>query len=348
MAQQMEPTPAVGTYPSGLAGLSRDWDGHAWTDTVHSDPSAQELPKWQRHPFAFLTNEWFETALGGFFIGIAITVVAAVIHQKWLNPLGAIGTLCVMLGFVVLMTQRVVGRDVISVRTLLLWGIIGGVVGFGFGYAVEYIFADLLHLPSDNAVARLSAGPAEELGKILVPVILFMTGRFRDPRAGFLIVISSGAVFGVIEGIEYVTFADSVVSQAGLHPSEQLLRWASVFMAFMRPFTELMHPVLIGFVAAVAWQAAWKRGHFFTWPAIGAFVLAAAVHSFNDALASMIGGLQLLVAIPLFLIYYFVFTRRSASQLVPPQAIATNPPGWRPRIPKKLRASVTPSKPAPN
>ncbi len=109
-----------------------------------------------------------------------------------------------------------------------------------------------------------------------------------------------------------------------------------VLNMLFRPFVELFHVLLTGFIAAVAWRAGWVRARF--WPAlIGAWLLAAALHSGYDVIDGLSGRLPLLevIALAMILISYVVVFRGSARQLPPPAALAGNPPGWRPTMPKK-------------
>ncbi len=163
------------------------------------------------------------------------------------------------------------------------------------------------------------AGPAEETGKLLVPVILWTRGRFRLPREGYLLVLISACGFGVIEGFEYAFGPDN------WQPS--------------RPLLEILHPLLTGFVAAVAWQAAWKGKTIFTGAAFGAWMIAMAAHSTNDFIVfdksavKALSGISIAVVIVMYLLQ-----KHSARQLVPPDKVGEVSPRWRPAAPKHSAA----------
>ncbi len=106
-----------------------------------------------------------------------------------------------------------------------------------------------------------------------------------------------------------------------------------------------MHPLLTGFVAAVAWQAAWHRETIISKSAIGAWVLAMAAHSTNDVLVlskdldGSIAKLTSFITIVTVIVMYLL-QRHSARQLTPPDLVAPNPPRWRPAAPKQKPASA--------
>lgn len=241
--------------------------------------------------------------------------------QILMVPLAGIATFLVMVAFLRFITRRV-GLHRIDAGTrnsIVKWGIISAVVAFALAYAVEFFlpraFGDTL---KDDPTWSLLAGPAEETGKLLVPVILWIRGMFRLPREGYLLVLICSVAVGVIEGTEYA-----------IQPEE----WSPG-----RTVLEIMHPLLTGFVAAVAWQAAWHRNSIFTGAAIGAWVIAMAAHSTNDVIvlthhtSGSIAKVTNLVSIAVVVLMYLL-QRHSARQMVPPDQVDPNPPHWRPNAP---------------
>ena len=167
-------------------------------------------------------------------------------------------------------------HEVISFAELSLWGAGSGVVALLVAVAIEGGVAALIH--HETPVQGLGiAGPVEETAKILVPVILYLAGRFRDPRAGIALALVSGAMFGWCEEVLFL------LRQADLTEllSGSEVHLPDVFTMLIRPFVEPFHVVLTRFIAAVAWRAGWVRAKF--WPAlIGAWLLAAVLHSGFD------------------------------------------------------------------
>jgi len=189
------------------------------------------------------------------------------------------------------------------------------VVGLAFALVVEYgvpaIFGDG---PKDGNWAAI-AGPAEETGKVILPVILWIKGRFRLPREGYLLVIISACTFGVAESCEYAFNPDHWIPSRGV--------------------LEIMHPLLTGFIATVAWQVAWKRDSIFTGAAIGAWVVAMFMHSLNDFIVldgpdiKALGSISMITVLVMYLLQ-----KHSGRQLVPPDRVGQVSPRWRPAAPK--------------
>jgi hypothetical protein len=159
------------------------------------------------------------------------------------------------------------------------------------------------------------AGPAEETGKLIVPVILWLKVRHRLPLEGYLLVLISACTFGVLEGFEYA-----------FNPEH---------FQTARPLAEIMHPLFTGFVAAVAWRAAWGRPSLFTGAAIGAWVVAMIAHSGNDLAVLDPSDPKIFGAVtPVVIVVMFLLQKHAARQLVPPDRVGAVSPHWRPRAPK--------------
>lgn len=319
--------------------VGRGWDGQLWTDEAGPVAEGTSLPRYHRSPIRFLRNSGWKLFL--IFIvatGIATALwstdqhAATVSGKQLLIPLfTGIATVAVMVGLIRLFGRRVAFDSIApdTRRSIIKWGIGSAVIGFAFALAIEF----LVPLAVSGEGPRHEsggwgalAGPAEETGKLLLPVILWLKGRFRVPREGFLLVLVSAATFGVMESIEY-----------GVTPD----KWQ-----FSRPLLEIMHPVFTGLVAAVAWPLAWKRGHLFTGAAFGAWAVAMIAHSTNDVIIlddRATGPLMFITFAALGITY--LLQKRAARELVPPDRVGLVAPHWRPvspRHPVPLPAADTP------
>lgn len=335
------PVPDPGFYPvpdhHRKHVVERKWDGEVWTDEVRAAPEGATLSHYKRHFFRFLHHGGWKLWLVWLVFTIGATALwaddrkADVVSgiQILMVPLAAAATFLVMVAFLRFMIRRV-GFDRIDAdtrRSIIKWGIISAVIGFALAYAVEVFlpkaFGDNI---KDDPTWSLLAGPAEETAKLLVPVILWIKGRFRLPREGYLLVLICSVAVGVIEGTEYA-----------VQPEE----WSPG-----RTVLEIMHPLLTGFVAAVAWQAAWHRKSIFTGAAIGAWVIAMAAHSTNDVLVlshhtpGAVAKVTNVVSIAVVVLMYLL-QRHSARQMVPPDLVDPNPPRWRPNAPKHAQPAST-------
>jgi len=327
--------PEAGYYPvpahDRKSVVERQWDGEVWTPETQPAPEGTTLPGHERHFFFLFRNgNWKFLLVFLVFAGGAFALWEGDREAKWVSgaqilmvPLAAVATFTALYAVVWRLIGRKVGLDRIPTETrksIVKWGIFSAVIGFAFAFAIEIFLPKLFGGDPQASGWSVLAGPAEETGKLLVPVILWFKGRFRLPREGYFLVLASATAFGLAEGIEYA-----------LNPEH----WQP-----SRPFFELMHPLLTGFVAAVAWQAAWHRETIISKVAIGAWLLAMAAHSTNDVLVlskdlhGSIARLTSFITIAT-VIGMYLLQRHSARQLTPPDLVAGNPPRWRPVAPKK-------------
>ena len=328
-----------GFYPSGAEGWVREWDGHAWAESVVSDPGAPVFPTWHQRPWAVLVHPRFLLWFGCWLVALALAVVFLRIGFTFFAVLGGvIGVVGVLGALLWMVFRRLHLQEAISMRALLGWGLVSGVVATLVAVLIESGMTLVIH--SETPIQGLGiAGPVEETAKILVPVILYLVGRYRDPRAGIALALVSGALFGLGEEIIYLVRDAHLSALIGGAD----VKIADVSNIVFRPFVEPIHVLFAGFIAAVAWRAGWVRGAF--WPAlIGAWLLAAVLHSGFDVLdgiSQKLHGVEVISPVIILVTYFFVF-RGSARQLPPPAALRVNPPAWRPTLPKKRSAAAAP------
>jgi hypothetical protein len=318
---------APGYYPvpSRHGGVvERVWDGDVWLDATRAAPEGAELPGYKRHVLGFLRRPgWVLTLL--FLLCATASIVlqqvdphAERVHGiQVLLPLTALfSALPVMAGFVIFLGRRVRFDRVPHKGRILAWGVLAGLVGVAVALFGELGIPKLVGSdPGANGWTWI-AGPAEETGKLLIPVILWCTGRFRTPREGFLLVILSAATFGCFEAAEY-----------GFSPED---------FGPTRGLAEVMHPILTGSIAAVAWQAAYKGRTWFTGAALLAWCIAALGHSVNDVIVLDASGVLKAIGFitPVMVLVMYLLLKRSARQMVPPDTVGRVSPRWRPVAPK--------------
>lgn len=333
------PIPIAGTYPTGTAGVARKWDGHAWMIGLVGDPSAPPLSRWHRRPFAVLGHRLFWLWFGCWLVGIALALIYSATGSAVALQAAAViapaGTLWALLLF---SRRRLHLSQAISPGAWIGWGLLAGVVASPLAVLLEVNWERLVGAPDSSWKTLVIAGPVEEACKLLIPVVLYLFGAYRDPRAGIALALASGLMFGWFEGWMYISRAPELAQQAAqtyMHQSQSGTLPISagneaLVMVIQRPFVELMHPLLVMFVAALAWRAGWVRNHFWR-VLVGAWVVAAAVHSINDVSTAF--GWFAALGIAIQMLEYFVMVRPAARDSVPPDALALNPPRWRPRIP---------------
>lgn len=327
-----------GWYPFGRPGSVAEWDGHAWTSQSRPDESVAEPAKRKHHPFRFLGHRWFWAVAVGNLIVIGGGLLMVATDSKPLTwAVVVVGMIVFGAGVVLLVDRREAFGQLTTLRPLLLWGIVSGLVAFALAVLIENRLEPDLGLPTE---ARLwLAGPVEETLKLAIPFLLLVFGgsRFKDPRAGLLLVILSGVVLGGMEAAQYTAQSD--------------LKWTPLLMGIIRPGTELIHPLLTGFAAGVIWLAAWRARRPVTAVGVGAWVLAMAIHSLHDGLmgrnvntstlkpptmesAGEAVAVSVVVLVPtvVLAVLFFLLLRHAARELVPPDVIGVNAPHWRPQL----------------
>lgn len=322
-----------GTYPYGVTGKVAEWDSHAWTGEVHDDTDRQSVVgPWHRHPLGVLKRLWFWLFLAGLPLTIIPAYVSATENSAHLAALfGFAGYTILMVAGVLIISGQLRTRQVAHLWQLVVLGLCSGLAASLVAPAIEG--------RESASIGLWLAGPIEETLKLLVPFGLLVFGgvRFRDPRAGLLMVMISGAVFGWTEVYGYLGEAKGYEIFA---------------VAVGRSFGEWFHIWLTGFAAAVIWLAAWRAGRAWTYAGGVAWVIIMAVHSLNDGISGLLGGTSkadlnpdyttlaqawpsvwqnLLTSVVTVVVLYYL-CRYSARELVPPDAVDGNAPGWRPRI----------------
>jgi len=330
------PMPAPGPYPVPSHRrnevVERDWDGQVWTDRVGPAPAGTRLARHKRHLFGFLRGQgWKLTLALVLCIGIATALWEKDRHAhvvggiQLLLPVFSLAATAVTMTALLYFIDRRVAFDRIAPetrRSIFRWGAAAAVIGFGFAFGIEVGVPLIFGSSVKHSGWSVLAGPAEETGKLLVPVILWYRGRFRLPREGYLLVLVAACGFGVMEGFEYAFGPDN---------------WQPA-----RPIFEMLHPLLTGFVAAVAWQAAWKRratkASIFTGAAIGAWCISMLAHSTNDFIVLDKSAVKSLTGITLFVaLVMYLLQKHSARELVPPDKVGEVSPRWRPVAPRHGR-----------
>ncbi|MGA2836658.1 MAG: PrsW family glutamic-type intramembrane protease [Acidimicrobiales bacterium] len=312
-----------------------EWDGTVWTGASHAAFAGPVLAG-PPAPFAFLRQRW----LWWMVVGQALTILAGLLSGStgtalwsWFSVVGFVA----FLGGAVLLVIRYLDLGRRDDLRLLTWiGIVSGVAAFGIGLGLEVACTHVFGW----ATTLWLAGPVEEGGKLLVPVLLLAFGapRFTIPRVGLYLVLISGATFGTLEGVEY----------EGL----PTIAWAHLEMGLVRPSVELVHVFLTGFAAAVIWLAAWRRSRVVTGAGVVAFLVVVGIHSFHDGLATFTHvnprtindtlartlGEAISRGVPAALValvlsaFLYILARHGSRELTDPGDIERCPPPWRPQL----------------
>lgn len=334
------PGDAPGTYPTGLAGLARYWDGHAWDVDPVSAPDVGALPQ---PPHSLRATRRFWSAVAALVVGVAIAAAGGAQPEPVRTALLVVAAVVSTGGALVALTASVWRRlailDVVreqswSSRRLVGLGAAAGVLAVGIALGVELALGSVFG--RDSVTVLFLAGPVEETAKLLLPVVLLVTlkARVGDPRVGFALVWVSGAVFGLVEGVEYVAGLGPKSSHVPTGELASVVQGAA--MTAIRTLVELMHPMLTAAAAAALWLGLWRTGRLLTRTGVLAFVVAVVLHSVNDGVlggwaAHISAGLSL-AGSPIMLLVIYAVLRSRCRELAPPSRIADLPGRWRPAV----------------
>lgn len=301
----------------------RAWDGEAWTKAVMpaSDPDTGAYPPWQapwrHHPFGFLGHRPFQVLAASILAAAASLWGYAVTGR---TPFLAVSVAASATGapaaFGLFVDRRLRFGQVVGIRPVLFVALLGGAVAYGLAWVLE---GGLNRVPHGATVELILVGPVEESAKLLVPLVLYALGRYRDPRAGLAIALASAGGVAVFETIGY--------ELAAVHEPHAADVLAS--LEFDRLFAAVLHMTLTGLVAAVAWRNWHLEGVHLDKEVWGAILFSMALHSLNDILNSVdvphVGSSWYLIVAASYIAF-----RYAACRLTPPDAIVEVPPAWRP------------------
>ena len=310
-------SPAPGAYPVPGPGATvlREWDGVAWTNQFTVDASA-ELATYRRRPWRWLAFPGWLLAMGYIFGLVGAGTLAGLATASLPARIGlALSVSCVTgvaaLALLVLLDRRIAFGQLQRARAAIIaWGVGGGLACTGVALLVVYGVSGEWNAPLVSAphvpgwLVGLLHGPL----KLIVPIALWASGRFRVPRQGFLLVLVTGMTFAVAEAT-----ADA---------------WFTAAIDKGRTGAVILTVLLSAIVAAVPWRAAWRRTEFFVGSTVAALAVAFGLHWLADTL--IVRGLGL-AALAVVLAGYFV-VKVVARQLVPPDRVALVSAGWRPWI----------------
>src|SRR4051812_8985916 len=147
-----------------------------------------------RWTWAVLHRAWLQTLLVGFALWIVLTLTA--VDSNNLNLVPSVILVGAFLGpvtFVVYVAERV--REVPWVALLQCF-VVGGLIGVTAASLLEY-----RTLLDYGALPTVAIGLIEETCKLIVPVLIFATGRLRREADGLLIGVASGMGFAAFESM---------------------------------------------------------------------------------------------------------------------------------------------------
>jgi protease PrsW len=225
-----------------------------------------------------LLRPWLLVLVGGTALWAALTWATVKTGNINLVPsVIVVGAFLGPVAFVAYVYDR--ARDV-PLPTLLVCFVTGGALGVTGASLLEYrTVIDLGALPT------VAIGLSEETCKLLVPLAIFVTGRYRREADGLLIGVASGMGFAAFETMGYGLTA-LLLSQGRIDEVVKLLFVRGVL-------APAGHAAWTGVVCATLWHARLHPGWGSKAAVVVAFVTVVVLHALWDA--AMTQWLQLAV-----------------------------------------------------
>jgi RsiW-degrading membrane proteinase PrsW (M82 family) len=215
-----------------------------------------------------LLRPWLLVLIGGAALWAALTW--ATIETGNLNLVPSVIVLGAFLGPVTFVAWVYVRAGEVPLPTLLICFVTGGALGVTGASLLEYrTMIDLGALPT------VAIGLAEESCKLIVPLAVFLTGRYRREADGLLIGVASGMGFAAFETMGYGLTA-LLVSQGRIDEVVKLLFVRGVL-------APAGHAAWTGLMCAALWHARLRPGLRSAAVVVGAFLTVVTLHALWDA-----------------------------------------------------------------
>jgi protease PrsW len=213
-----------------------------------------------------LLRPWLLVLIGGAVLWAGLTW--ATIETGNLNLVPSVIVLGAFLGPVAFVAWVYDRAREVPLPTLLICFVTGGALGVTGASLLEYrTMIDLGALPT------VAVGLAEESCKLIVPLAIFLTGRYRREADGLLIGVASGMGFAAFETMGYgltallvsqgridevvkLLFLRGVLAPAG-HAAWTGLMCAALWHARLRPGVRSAAVVVVAFLTVVTLHALW-------------------------------------------------------------------------------------------
>jgi RsiW-degrading membrane proteinase PrsW (M82 family) len=197
-----------------------------------------------------------------------------------------VGAFTIPTSFVAYFYEHVKDRD-ISLALLTTCFIVGGAVGLIAAGFLEY-----QTLQSFSVFGLVGVGFIEEAVKLIFPVAMYITWRYRHEADGLIFGMAAGMGFAALETMGY-GLVGFIQSNGDITTLDQVL----VLRGFLSPAG---HAAWTGFLCAILWRERERRGHVtVNGQVVGAFILAVALHilwDFANSLSSQ-NGLQFAILV---------------------------------------------------
>ena len=215
-----------------------------------------------------LLRPWLLVLIGGAVLWAALTW--ATIETGNLNLVPSVIVLGAFLGPVAFVAWVYDRAREVPLPTLVICFVTGGALGVTGASLLEY--RTMIEL---GALPTVAIGLAEESCKLIVPLAIFLSGRYRREADGLLIGVASGMGFAAFETMGYGLTA-LLVSQGRIDEVVKLLFVRGVL-------APAGHAAWTGLICAALWHARLRPGVRSAAVVVGAFLTVVTLHALWDA-----------------------------------------------------------------
>ena len=211
---------------------------------------------------------WLLVLVGGAVLWLGVRT--ALLDTGNINLVPSLIVLGAFLGPVVFVMYVYERAQDVPWPLLLVCFIAGGVLGVTAASVLEY--RTLLGL---GVLPTIAIGLIEETCKLLLPLAIFIAGRFRREADGLLFGVASGLGFAAFESMGY-GLTMLILSHGRITDVEQLL----IVRGLLSP---VGHGAWTGIVCAMLWRARMRGGAAAWLAVVAAFLTAVTLHALWDS-----------------------------------------------------------------
>jgi RsiW-degrading membrane proteinase PrsW (M82 family) len=224
---------------------------------------------------SFVQQTWFRVLFIGLVLfGITDAALFITNNPNLAPTVIVLGAFLVPVTFVLYLYQRFHHRE-FSLNLLAMTFLFGGVVGLVVAAVLEWGT-----LRSLNVLSLLGVGAVEESAKLLLPIFIFLRGKYRHEVDGLLIGVACGMGFATLETMGY-----SLVSLINAQGNVGALDGTLLVRGLLSP---VGHAAWTGYVCAVIWLERERAHSLILNRAIwGAFIVVVLLHTSWDLFGSI-------------------------------------------------------------
>lgn len=230
-------------------------------------------------------TRWLQLLVGGLIL-LALTAQALAVtgNPNFLPTIMLLGAFIVPIAFVTYFYEHVRDRD-ISQPLLTLCFVVGGVIGLITAGVLEFATLRTMSVPTIFGIAVI-----EESAKLLFPIGMYLSWKFRHEADGLLFGVAAGMGFAALETMGY-----SMVTLVQSNGDVSVLFQVMLVRGLLSPAG---HAAWTGFTCAVLWRERARSGRItINFTVVGAFVLTILLHALWNIFSNVAPGSSVAFAV---------------------------------------------------